>query len=181
MDNTYRLKIQIHGNSFEAEGDRETVQEQFQAFKEMILQAPQPIAPIPQLSSDPTKSSSEQPITNGIVPFNEQSLGKIMRLDAKVVSLTVRPKTVQDALLLLVYGQKVLRQNELASGGVLLSGLITTGGYSPIGRVDRLLHNMGLAGDLIVTGEHRAKKYRLSNSGLTKVRQIATELLATVA
>jgi hypothetical protein len=180
MENTYRLKIQIHGNLFEAEGDRETVQEQFQAFKEMVTQAPQPVTPAFRPPPELPKNTPEQPTVNAFVPFNEQSLGKIMRLEAKVVSLTVRAKTVQDALLLIVYGQKVLRQNELCSGGVLLSGLVTSGGYS-IDRVDRLLHNMGLAGDLIVTGEHRAKKYRLSNSGLVKVRQIAADLLATVA
>jgi len=180
MDNIYRLKIQHHGSLFEAEGDKETVNEQFRAFQEMIRMSP-PVAPPVQTLPAETKNPTDATAPNNSVPFNEQLLDKIMRLEAKVVSLTVRPKTVQDALLLLVYGQKILRQNELCSGGVLLAGLVNTGGYSPIDRVDRLLHNMGLAGDLIVTGEHRAKKYRLSNSGLAKVRQIAAELLATVA
>ena len=185
METPYRLKIQIHGNSFEAEGDAETVQEQFRAFKEMIAHTPAPPVPITQSLADQMKLSDDvqtainPTVHNSSVPFNEQALGKIMRLEARIVSLTVRPKTVQDALLLLVYGQKVLRQNELCSGGVLLSGLVTTGGYS-IDRVDRLLHNMGLAGDLIVMGEHRGKKYRLSNSGFAKARQLASDLLVTV-
>lgn len=48
-------------------------------------------------------------------------------------------------------------------------------------RVDRLLEKMGRDGDLIVTGERRSKRYRLTNSGLAKAQKIASELLATVA
>jgi len=177
MDTQFKLKTQVHGNLFEAEGDRETVLEQFRVFQEMISRStPPPVIVTPAPSSEAPRTD----VTAPAVPFNEQALNKIMKVEGRVVSLTVRPATVQDALLLMVYGQKVLRQTELCSGGELLSGLVVTGGFS-IKRVDRLLHNMGLTGDLIVTGEHRAKKYRLANSGLTKVRQLATDLLATVA
>ena len=178
MDNQYSLKIEVHGNKFDAQGDRETVNEQFRAFKEMISHVPKPPNTTSKAPSD-EMNNPEQPTTNNSAPFNEQALNKIMQVQGRVVSLTVRPTSVEDALLLLVYGQKVLRQNELCSGGELLSGLLSTGGYS-VTRIDRLLHGMGLTGDLLVTGEHRAKKYRLASDGLTKVRQIANELLAKV-
>jgi hypothetical protein len=179
MENQYRLKIEVHGNSFEAEGDRETVNEQFRAFREMVSRGPAPPIPTSQAPADKAKSPSDTSAPNNSMPFNEEALNKIMQVQGRVVSLTVHPTNVEDALLLLVYGQKVLRQNELCTGGELFSGLISTGGY-PVTRIDRLLHNMGLTGDLIVTGEHRAKKYRLANNGLTKVRQIAKDLLAKV-
>lgn len=179
MDAQFKLKTQVHGNLFEAEGDRDTVLEQFRAFQEMISHSPaSPVVatPAPNIEAPHSLDTASA----GTVPFNEQALSKIMKAEGRIVSLTVRPSSVQDALLLMIYGQKVLQQKEFCTGGELLSGLVTTGGYS-IQRIDRVLHNMGLSGDIIIMGEHRGKKYRLANTGLTKVRQIASDLLAIVA
>jgi DNA-binding transcriptional regulator PaaX len=61
-----------------------------------------------------------------------------------------------------------------------MEGLTATGGLSVL-RVDRLLERIGNAGDVVVIGVHRSKRYRLTNAGLAKARQIAADLLATVA
>lgn len=61
-----------------------------------------------------------------------------------------------------------------------MSGLQATGGTS-IGRVDRVLEKLGRDGDAIVIGERRAKRYRLTNTGLAKARQLAANLIAIVA
>src|SRR5207245_1841612 len=108
MENQCRLKIEVHGNLFEAEGDRETVNEQFRAFQEMI-RMPAPAAPPVEAPADEPKNPVDSPAANNSVPFNEQDLTKLMQVQQRAVNLTVHPATVEDALLLMLYGQKVLR------------------------------------------------------------------------
>jgi DNA-binding PadR family transcriptional regulator len=103
-----------------------------------------------------------------------------MKVDGRIVSLTIRADTPDDAVLLLLYGQKVLRENDSVTGGDIMEGLTATGGTS-IGRVDRVLEKMGRDGDVIVIGERRGKRYRLTNAGLSRARQIANSLIAIVA
>jgi len=178
MTDTYRLKIQFQGQLFEAEGDRETVNDQFRTFQEMIRSV-SPIAPNSQPPPPDITPPNAEPTPETSVPFNDEFLGMIMKKEDRVISLTVRPASVQEALLVLLYGHRVLRQVDLCGGAELLSGLVVTGGYS-ITRVDRVLYTMSLSGELIITGEHRSKKYRLANIGITKARQIASDLLAKV-
>lgn len=179
MDQPYRLKIKIGENEFEAEGQADVVQQQFNAFKEIVESLPTSPRPYPQITNIPKETSGTIPIVKYNVLFNEQDIGKIMKVDDRIVSLTVRPKSVEDAVLLLIYGQKMLRANDLTSGAEIMDGITATGSLA-VSRVDRLLEKMGDSGDLIVTGERRSKRYRLTNSGLAKVRQIASDLLATV-
>jgi hypothetical protein len=110
----------------------------------------------------------------------DSSLGKIMKVDNRIVSLTARPTTVGDAVLLVLYGQKILRENDSVTGGEVMDALVTTGGYM-LPRVDRLLEKLAADGEVIVIGERRSKRYRLTNSGVTAAREIAKDLLALVA
>jgi hypothetical protein len=180
MDNTYRLKIKIGPHEFEAEGPAHVVQAQFQLFKEMVGSAP---APVPTYPQEEVRPSDFQPVATVSVPdlaTLDSSLGKIMKVDNRVVSLTARPKTVGEAILLLLFGQKMMRENDSVTGGEVMDGLVATGGYM-LPRVDRMLEQFAKIGDVIVIGMHRSKRYRLTNAGLGRARQIATALLATVA
>jgi hypothetical protein len=179
MEEIRRLKMKVGLNEFEAEGTEEWLQKQLEAFQALVSSAPNP-ATYPQFNFD-------APVDSGIVaeskvdtPFDEQQLSKIMKLDGRVVSLTAPPKELDAAILLLIYGQKVLRGVDLPNGTAIMDGLSATGGMA-ITRIDRILERLGENGDLIVTGERRSKRYRLTNVGLVKVRQIAREILATVA
>jgi hypothetical protein len=176
MDDTYRLKIKLGADEFEADGPIQVVQAQFAAFKELVeararVAAAQPPVAIPA----PGGNTVPQPETQVI---NER-LDKIMHLSDRIVSLTARPTSVDDAILLLLYGQKVLRQNDAVTGAEITQGVSTTGGLA-INRADRLLDKLSNGGDVIVIGEHRSRRYRLTNAGFAKARQIATDLLATV-
>jgi hypothetical protein len=180
MDGSYRLKIKVGPHEFEAEGAPEDVRDQFQAFKEMISTMPSSVMPntyaaaVPeQIKADPTPERSD-------VAINEVSLAKIMRSDGRTVSLTVRPKSLDDGILLILYGQKVLRQSDSVTGGEVLDGLKSTGGLV-FGRIDRVMEKIGKDGDIIITGENRGKRYRMTNAGVSKARQLASDLLAIVA
>src|SRR5579863_369223 len=176
MDTPYRLKIKVGPHEFEAEGSAEDVREQFQAFKEMIAVVPVTPAPNPQTTPPPV------PITDGAtpektdVPSGDLALSKIMKLEGRTISLTVRPKTLVEAILLILLGQKLLRQNDSVTGAEILDGLKTTGGLA-FGRIDRVMENIGKDGDVIVTGENRGKRYRMTNAGVAKARRLAAELI----
>ena len=176
MDGSHRIKIKIGPYEFEAEGSAVVVQSQFDAFKELIASAPPPpaapTAPMADQRADGSATSA------GTIP--DQSLGKIMKLDGRIVSFTVPPKSLSDAVLLLLLGQKLLRGNDSVSGAEMVDGMTATGGMNGA-RSDRLLERAAKDGDVIVIGERRAKRYRLTNTGLAKARQLANELIAVVA
>jgi len=176
MSEPYRLKIKIGQHEFEAEGDADAVQKQFQAFKDLIVSLPEVSS---QQTSLPTREAASG-TRNLNTEINGQGLSTIMKVDDRVISLTVRPPSLEDAVLLILYGQKELRANELSTGGDVMSGLTATGGFA-VSRVDKTLAKLGRKGDVIVIGEHRSKRYRLTNSGLAKVQKVASELLATIA
>jgi hypothetical protein len=180
MDTPYRLKIKVGQHEFEAEGSPVDVREQFQAFKEMIAGVPLIADPSPQTSPAQDQNRTETPADKQDVPLSELPLAKIMKVDGRTVSLTIRPKTLDDGILLILLGQKALRQNDSVTGSEIIDGLKTTGGLS-FGRIDRVMEKIGKDGDIIVTGENRGKRYRMTNAGVTKTRQIANELLAIVA
>lgn len=170
-----KLKIKIGQHEFEAEGPTQVVQEQFVAFKELAsiaqVRAPTDGARTPDPLPNPSRLKSDAV---------DELLSEIMRVEDRVVSLLVKPQKVDDALLLLLYGQKTLRKNDAVSGAEMLDGIKATGGMA-VTRVDKLLEKAGTAGDVIVMGERRAKRYRLTNAGLAKARSVADALASIIA
>ena len=161
-EQSYRLKIKIGQHEFEAEGPVEAVQKQFQAFKDLIASVPELTAPqyaIP-VGTVPVSSTLEAPMPpmaqQRVESLNTDELKKIMQVDGRTVSLTVRPGGLYEAILLLLYGQKILRGNEMATGAEIVDGLTATGGLD-FSRIDRPLEKLGRDGDVIVTGEHRGR------------------------
>lgn len=169
---TYRLKIKFGEHEFDAEGPVDVVQAQFSAFKEMVAMAP--AAPQPK----------EMPQQNEEVPAGTNQLPhipleKIMKADGRIVSLTARSETTEEAALLILLGQKDFRTNEAVTGAELMDGLKQSGYVIP--RLDRLTDKLSSDGVVITVGVHRGRRYRLSNQGLARALSIAKEVVATVA
>jgi hypothetical protein len=180
MEIPYRLKIKIGANEFEAEGSAEVVQDQFRMFKELLGSVP-PV-PEPQTQNAPDNRVAD-PQTIAVrldTSIADLSLDKITKNDNRTISLTVRPQSTDDAVLMLVYAQKIIRQNDAVTGAEIMNGITATGGML-VSRVDKLLEKLAKDGDVIVIGERRGKRYRLTNTGLARARQIASDLLAIVA
>jgi hypothetical protein len=179
MDSAYRLRIKIGAHEFDAEGAAEVVQAQFEAFKQLVATAT-PLAREPGRFAE--NGGGDGGGSKRDLATVDSALGEIMKLDNRVVSFTVPPTSIDDAILLLLYGQKTLRQNDSVSGAEIMGGLQTTGGLG-VRRVDGYLEKAARAGTgtVIVTGEGRAKRYRLTNTGLAKARELAAELIAKVA
>lgn len=181
MDDTYRLKIKLAGHEFEAEGPVQVVQAQFAAFKEMVAQlGAAPAVPAMAHIVTPAQADAARAESAQRDELQDNRLDKIMQLSNRVVSLTARPSSTEDAILLLLYGQKMLRQNDGVTGAEVVQGVQATGGLA-VTRSDRILDKLANNGDVIVIGERRSRRYRLTNAGLQKARQVAGDLLRIVA
>ncbi len=184
MDDHYRMRLKIGGHEFEAEGPVAVVQEQVKRFMDLIASLPTEVVVNPYYEQRPPEPPQLPASSKTGVMETDSSLDKIMRLEDRIVSLTVRPRdtarNVEDTVLLLLYGQRMLRHNDAVTGAEVMAGITATGGLS-VARTDRLLEKMARDGDVIVVGEHRSKTYRLTNAGLAKARQVAADLLAIVA
>ena len=186
MDNITRLKTKIGEHEFEAEGTAEYVREQFQTWQELVkLAATMPAAPAsqpaPTIGSISGEANGSARVSGTLDAVNVDSeLTKIMRSDGRYISLTGRAASVHDAVLLLLFGQKVMRNNDGVTGGEILAGLASTGGFGTP-RLDRILDKLADDGEVMSFGERRGKKYRLTNTGIAKARAIASELIAALA
>ena len=183
-----KLRVKIGNNEFDAEGLPENVKHQFEAFLE-ILRAqseqradPEDSTDNPQLSllGPPAGSSPPSAPTWATPPPNPAHvpLDRIMKVQGRIVSLTLSPATTQDAALLILLGNKDLRSNEMATGQEIGDGLAQSG--RPVPRVDRIMDKMIEEALVLKSGFKRGTRYRLSNTGLQKALSIARELIATL-
>ena len=181
MDSVTRLKTRIGDFEFEAEGSPDDVKQQFQAWQELVkmVASAAPVATPQTAPQDGAAPQAEAKPTS--TPSNvDAELTKIMRVDGRYISLTAKPAAIHDAVLVMLYGQKALRNNDSVTGAELLAGLATSGGFGTP-RLDRILDKIAADGDVLSFGERRGKKYRLTNTGIAKARALAVSLLAQVA
>ena len=103
----YKLKIKIGEHEFEAEGPTEVVQSQFEAFKGLVSSFPKNNAN-DKIRNDTQKQAE---LSNN-ASDSALSLEKITRIDDRIVSLTAHPEDIEEALLLLLLGQRTFRGND---------------------------------------------------------------------
>lgn len=173
-----KLKIKFGDHEFEAEGPSELVQSQFELFRKLVESAPPPVATPPLVGGAPMPPTQEvAPITGKMA--GELMLGRIMRHEGRVVSLTARGSGLEDEILLILLGQRNLRSNDSVSGAEIMDGLRLTG--RTVNRIDYQIDKMTQAGDVITVGNGRARRYRMTNQGLAKAQELAMDLIQTVA
>ena len=165
----YRLKIKIGDHEFEADGPAEAVQSQFQAFKDMISNLPK---------QKDTTNVNDQGSEKNPPSDSPVSLDKIMHLDGRIVSLTAIPPDIEDAVLVIMLGQRNARNNEAVTGSELMDGLVHSGIRVP--RVDRVMDRLASTGFVIRIGAHRGTRYRLTNQGMARAQNVARDLAGMV-
>ncbi len=166
---SYRIKVKIGEHEFEAEGPAEMVQSQFEAFKEIIANAPRQT---PAPSSKPQKQQNE-PSGGG-----ELQLEKISKVDGRVVSLTIKPEAESTAAMLIMLAQRTYRANETVTASEIKDGLEQSG-YRP-GRIDRLMQPLTDDGSVVRIGARKGARYRFTNQGLVKAQSAAKDALAGI-
>jgi hypothetical protein len=165
----YKLKTKIGEYEFEAEGPVDIVVAQFDEFKELIK----------TISTAPTQKLQGPPETDDTSDaFSHLPLEKVLKVEGRVVSLTAKCETIDEAMLLILLGQKELRKNQEVTGSEIMDGLQLSG-YK-LDRVDRILDRLSANGSVITMGIHRGRRYRLSNVGLSTALGIAKEVIETV-
>lgn len=175
-----KLKITIHGHTFDAEGDPAIVQSQFEVFKELVERIPEDQSVRTSVRGEENGASEDSAGREvGDVEQAVEELDRVMKVEDRFVSLTVRSESVEEAALLLVYGQKKLRDNESVTGAEIKRGLEISG-YD-VERVDRIMLRAKKKGNILMFGKHRSKRYRLTNRGLRNAEQLAQGLINLVA
>lgn len=174
-----RVKMKIGNHEFEAEGAPEIVQQQLETFRALVAAMPISTAPtaseaIELLPNDDSAAPSP-PAQNSAAHARIET---IMQADGRVVSLTALPASVEDSALLIMLGQRDLRNNVSVTGQEIGDGLDQSG--KPASRVDRIMEKHIRDAFILKTGLGRATRYRLTNQGLTRALAIARELIGTL-
>ncbi len=170
---TTRIKIRLGDAEFEAEGPTETVQSQFEAFKEMVASAPRQVQ-YEQGRAQPQSQASKDSFPS--IPH--VPLEQIMHVSGRVVSLTALPASVEDSALLVMLGHKDLRNNVAVTGQEIGDGLAQSG--RPVPRVDRIMEKAISDALVLKSGVKRSTRYRLTNQGLVKALNIARDLIGSL-
>lgn len=175
---TFKLRVKIDGQEFEAEGQSDLVSRQFEAFRLMIQgsgsawmrhvspDAGPPVAP---------ENVHAEPGRHGV------DLAQLFHVSTQSQGLSLRqPPGGQypeaDAVLLLLLGHKRLRNEEDVPVTVLMEALKQSG--CPVKRLDRILTIYTKDHSVLRSGRGKGGKYRLTNLGLKKVDAIAGKLRA---
>jgi hypothetical protein len=184
----YKLRVKLGADEFEAEGSQDYVETQRDFFISRIDKAgahidhkEKPAADTKKGEHSPTgKVDSKPPVNN--LPVSLEAMGKIVHQNENLITLTAMPggdNAEGDALLLLLLGHKVLRNEDLILAGDLVAGMKQSG-FSSVDRMDRVVLKVG-SSFVSSVGNRKGKKYRLLNPGVTKAKELAEKLIATVS
>jgi hypothetical protein len=183
-----RIRIKYGEHEFEAEGAAEPVERRAEAFQLMVAPPPvqtpvsEPAPVIADVRVASIDAATSQPTDTP--PHAEEPAPLPLRLEeithrrGPIVSLSVKAN-VQDAVLVMLLGQRNFRQNESVSGIEIMEGLRGSG--IDILRVDTLMTKLAHRGNVIAMGKHRRRRYRLSTIGAMHAEQIARALAAHVS
>ena len=177
---TFKLRVKIDGQEFEAEGQSDLVSRQFEAFRLMIQGAgsasvrqvdhPDTGRPLRPLERQDVHAEAGRP---------DVDLAKLFQVSPQTQLLSLRQPPggeypEADAVLLLLLGHKRLRNEEDVPVTVLTEALKQSG--CPVKRLDRILTIYTKDHSVLRSGRGKGGKYRLTNLGLKKVGAIAAQL-----
>jgi hypothetical protein len=178
----FKIRVKVGNHEFEAEGSQEIVERQFQLFKEMVSTptTPESTKKTLQLPADGTEpnvpegGNPDGSDGNTITPYK-----KLFSEDDGRLSLQYLPEgndRDEKAVLLLLFGHKLLFKQDTVLGGRLVKGLQQSG--LKVNRIDHALDAYigGPSPSVLQSGIRRGKNYRLTNVGVVKAKTIAEEL-----
>lgn len=168
MAETHKLHVKIGQHEFEAEGQEQVVNEQYEKFLAAVSTSP--IQP-PSIHTENKVQKVET--RDGIAP---ELLERAFSVDNEgIVSLRVRPNTATrnaDALVLILYGFRVLRQSSEVPVLAVMEAARQSG--IQIERADRAIapHN-----ELVIRGgTRRGGRYGLNNAGVVHAENLLREM-----
>ncbi|MYC26949.1 MAG: hypothetical protein F4X63_02995 [Nitrospira sp. SB0662_bin_26] len=186
MDNS-RLRVKASDYELEAEGSRDFVREQYEAFKRLLGGVPGKSAvpesrdPI-ERSPSPQAAASPLPREKTVAPAKSEtkSFQKLLVWDdrtqqVKIMVLPEGPTKVADTVLLLLLGYRELRGASQVSA-LDLNQRLRSAGFDDL-RLDREMAPYLKARLLLRSGVGKGSRYRLTTRGVKQ----ANELVQTLA
>jgi hypothetical protein len=177
-----KIKIEIGSHKIEAEGlSKEESDERLSLFKELVLAS---LGRAPQVATNhaPDRKREKTDPNPSEAPIKtDDPLAPLFRAQDRVVSLTNPPQgqnRAGDGFLLILLGQRILRNREWVSVSDLKNGLTNSG--IPVDRIDAITATLSTE-DYMKRGERRHKDYRLTNPGEQKAKQIGEEILKKIS
>jgi hypothetical protein len=171
LQGTFKLKVKIGGQEFEAEGLPDLVTRQFEAFCLMIQEAGLVTGerPLHLEGRRPLDPTPQEPIPQA--SHRDVDLVKLFRVSPQTQLLSLRQPPGSkypeaDAVLLLLLGHKQLRNEEDVPVTVLTEALKQSGCH--VKRLDRILTVYTKDHSVVRSGRGKGGKYRLTNLGLKK-------------
>ena len=153
-----RLKLRVGEHEFEAEGPPSDVHTQFAAFRGLLP----PLPGAPYAAPDPN-GRAMNPAT--------RDYSKVMRRDGRFITLLTRRDLVESDILLVLIGEKFLRNHEQVMGGEITGSLRRSGWI--VRRVDYTMSKLAARGDVAIIGSGRARRYQLTPQGVEAALTLA--------
>ena len=179
MSDPHKVTIKIGDAEFSAEGDKDAVAAQFDAFLAALARQPAPAAAATPASPTPKPPLAEEAGNGGNGgdgDHNPDLVKRAFKVTKDIVSLNYLPKTAQkdsDSLLLLLYGYAVMKGQEQVLGTQLIRAARQSG--VTLQRVDRALARHESL--LLKGGARKGVKYGLNNQGMKAAKEMLTALL----
>jgi hypothetical protein len=171
MADAYRVKVKVGQFEFEAEGEKDVVDRQYNQFLDHLPKSGTPVTP-PDVPSEHPLATNGEPAKQG-----ELNLDAIFKTEGRVVSLTVNPESEEETALLILLGQKHYRTNPSVTASELQDGLEESGVKR---RGSELIAGFGDKNWVLKSGERKGTRYRLTNPGLSAAREIAKKTIELV-
>jgi hypothetical protein len=186
---TLKIKIEIADRRFEADGPLSSVEGLANAFMKLVMGgnaetlAAETAAAAAKAAAAAAETASaaraaeaeavEQQRQAKIIP-----LGRIMRVNGTLLWLSHPTKKPKDALLVLLLGQRELRNVHSVTGTDLMRGLRSSG--FRIDRGDYFLNHLAKLKYVTTEGKYRARRYQLTEAGTQLAQQLARQVIASI-
>ena len=187
MDNS-RLRVKASNYELEAEGSRDFVREQYEAFRRLlgdvsgkpvvpesrktVERQPSSQAPVPPLSLDKTVVSA----TSQAKAFQKLLVWDDRTQRVKLTVIPDGPMRIADTVLLLLLGYRELRRLSQVSALALNQGL-RSAGFDDF-RLDREMAPYVKARLVLRSGVGKGSRYRLATRGVKQANELVQTLAA---
>ena len=165
---THRIKTKIGVHEFEAEGPKELVTAQFEAFMAAVSSMPKDT---PTTITPPVVPPPPLPL---VTAATGEVLERVFR-QGDTLSLAALPagdNATPDAMLALLYGYLKLKGETTVTGTSLMKSAKLSG--VAIDRVDRAMNQPEY---VLAAGVRKARRYQLNNRGISRAEDIIKAIL----
>jgi hypothetical protein len=112
-----------------------------------------------------------------VADLGNRPLDGIIRVDGADVVLNKLPHLPVDSVVVLLFGQRMLRNNHLVSGREIARGLSASG--RPTNRASHLLNLCRKYGWIKAGGKNRGRRYLLTDAGIKRAEAVAQAAMDT--